>query len=250
MPPILRMAFGLHRQPFTSERQMPTPFPPDAVTEQLTPAGRCIEHRSFAIIDAEAGPHDYSAAQWAVVRRLIHSSADFAFNGLTQFHPQAIEHGLRAIRAGRPIITDVAIIQAGLSSPRLAHFGLTVHQFIHDPEVIAQARQHHTTRAVQAMRKAQRLGLLHQSILAIGNAPTALDEVLRLQQSHAIQPALIIGMPVGFVGAAESKAALAQQTHSPWIITCGRKGGSTLVIAAIHALLSLAHAPQPHDTGR
>lgn len=225
---------------------MPTLFPPDAVTEQLTSAGRSIEHRSFAIIDAEADPHDYTEAQWAVVRRLIHSSADFAFNGLTQFHPQAIAQGLRAIRAGRPIIADVAMIQAGLSPQRLAHFGIPVHQFISDPEVIASAQQHHSTRAVQAMRKAQRLGLLHDGIIAIGNAPTALDEVLRLHESHAIRPALIIGMPVGFVGAAEAKAALAQHAQSPWIITAGRKGGSTLVIAAIHALLSLAYDHDRH----
>ncbi|MCX8144962.1 MAG: precorrin-8X methylmutase [Azovibrio sp.] len=214
-----------------------------AITEQLTAAGRAIEHDSFAIIDAEAGPHAYSAEQWPLVRRMIHANADFDFNGLTAFHPDAITAGIRAIRqGGTPIVADVEMICVGLSRPRLAHFGLSAHHYIADPDVIAAAQAEGTTRAVQAMRKAQRLGILEGAIVGIGNAPTALLELIRLIQNEGVRPALVLGMPVGFVAAAESKALLMQLTEVPWIAIQGRKGGSTLVVAALHALLALAEA--------
>lgn len=216
----------------------------NTVTEQLTQAGQRIEHDSFAIVDREAGPHAYTAEQWPLVRRMIHATADFEFNGLTRFHPGAVQAGLDAILAGRPIVADVEMILVGVSRPRLAHFGVALHQFIGDDDVIAQARAENSTRAVQAMRKARRLGLLDGAIVAVGNAPTALLEVVRLIDAEQARPALIIGMPVGFVSAAESKAALSALTDIPWIITEGRKGGSTLVVAAIHALLALAEARQ------
>ena len=114
------------------------------VTEQLTRAGQAIEHDSFAIVDREAGPHGYRADEWPLVRRMIHASADFDFNGLTRFHPQAISAGLQAIRAGRPIVADVEMIIAGLSRSRLAHFGVTTHHFISDADVIAAAQAQQT----------------------------------------------------------------------------------------------------------
>ncbi len=212
----------------------------ERITEQLTQAGRRIEHDSFAIIDREAGPHGYTAEQWPLVRRMIHATADFEFNGLTRFHPDAVQAGIDAILRGRPIVADVEMICVGLSKPRLAHFGIDTHQFISDEDVIAEARAENSTRAVQAMRKAHRLGLLTDGIVAIGNAPTALLEVKRLCETEGARPALIIGMPVGFVSAAESKAAISTIEATPWIITEGRKGGSTLVVAAIHALLAEA----------
>ena len=216
------------------------------VTEQLTAAGRAIEHDSFAIIDAEAGPHDdYSAEQWPLVRRMIHANADFDFNGLTAFHPAAMQAGLAAVLTGRaPVVADVEMICVGLSAPRLKHFGMSTHHFISDADVIAQAQAEGTTRAVQAMRKAQRLGTLDGVIVGIGNAPTALIEVIRLIQEDGAKPALIVGMPVGFVSAAESKALLMTLNDVPWITIRGRKGGSTLVVAAIHALLGVAEAKQ------
>ncbi len=214
------------------------------VTEQLTRAGRRIEHDSFAIVDREAGPHGYSDAQWQVVRRMIHATADFEFNGLTRFHPDAVEAGLAAIGQGRPIVADVEMICVGLSRPRLAHFGTATHHFIADADVIEQARREETTRAVQAMRKARDRGLLEGGIVAVGNAPTALIEVVRMLREESLRPALVIGMPVGFVATAESKQALEQVTAAPWILTRGRKGGSTLVVAALHALLALAEQRQ------
>ncbi len=217
----------------------------NTVTEQLTRAGQAIEHDSFAIIDAEAGPHPYTAAQWPIVRRMIHANADFEFNGLTDFHPDAVEAGIAALlRGGAPVVADVEMICSGLSQPRLAHFGMRAHQFISDADVIAQAQAEDTTRAVQAMRKAHRQGLLQGAVVGIGNAPTALIELVRLIREEGVRPALVVGMPVGFVSAAESKDLMAGVAEVPWIVIRGRKGGSTLVVAALHALLALAEARQ------
>lgn len=217
----------------------------NTVTEQLTAAGRAIEHDSFAIIDAEVGAHAYSAEQWPIVRRMIHANADFEFNGLTDFHPAAVEAGLAAILSGGSrVVADVEMICVGLSAARLAHFGISTHQFISDTDVIARAKAEETTRAVQAMRKAHRLGLIDGAIVGIGNAPTALIELVRLIREEGARPALVVGMPVGFVSAAESKDLMAGLDDVPWVVIRGRKGGSTLVVAAIHALLGLAEARQ------
>lgn len=219
------------------------------VTEQLTVAGRMIEHQSFAVIDAEAGAHRYTAAQWPIVRRLIHAHADFDFNGLADFHERAVEAGIEALHRGAaPLVADVEMICAGLSQPRLAHFGVRCHHYIADDDVIAAAKAEGTTRAVQAMRKAHRLGRLDGALVAIGNAPTALIEMVRLVQEEGVRPALVIGMPVGFVSAAESKDLLASQTVVPWMVIRGRKGGSALVVATVHALLAMAET-RDHVTG-
>jgi len=217
----------------------------NTITEQLTAAGRAIEHDSFAVIDAEAGPHDYTDEQWPLVRRMIHANADFEFNGLTAFHPEAMQAGMRAVlKGGTPIVADVEMICVGLSKPRLKHFGLSAHQYISDEDVIAAARAEDTTRAVQAMRKAHRLGTLDGAIVGIGNAPTALIELVRLIREEGVRPALVVAMPVGFVSAAESKDLMMTVSEVPWVAIRGRKGGSTLVVAAIHAMLSLAEAEQ------
>lgn len=109
----------------------------NVVTEQLTAAGRAIEHDSFAVIDREVGPYAYTPEQWPIVRRMIHANADFDFNGLTDFHPQAVADGMVAIlsRATR-VVADVEMICVGLSAPRLTHFGISTHQFISDADVI------------------------------------------------------------------------------------------------------------------
>ena len=217
----------------------------NVITEQLTAAGRSIEHDSFAVIDREAGSHVYTIEQWSIVRRMIHASADFEFNGLTDFHRDAVEAGVQSIlRGGANVVADVEMICVGLSAPRLAHFGMTPHQFISDVDVIEAAKAQDTTRAVQAMRKAHRKGLLGDAIVGIGNAPTALIELVRLIREEGARPALVVGMPVGFVSAAESKDLMAELQDPPWIVIRGRKGGSTLVVAALHALLALAEARQ------
>ncbi|UUZ67907.1 precorrin-8X methylmutase [Polaromonas sp. P2-4] len=217
----------------------------NTVTEQLTAAGRAIEHDSFAVIDREVGPHTYTPDQWPIVRRMIHANADFDFNGLTDFHPRAVEAGVAAVLSRRTrVVADVEMICVGLSAPRLGHFGMATHQFISDADVIETAKAEGTTRAVQAMRKAHRLGLINGAIVGIGNAPTALIELVRLIHEEGARPALVVGMPVGFVSAAESKDLMALEAAVPWVVIRGRKGGSTLVVAAIHALLGLAEAQE------
>lgn len=212
---------------------------PAADLRQMTALGRAIEDDSFAIIDREVGPHDHDRYAWEVVRRIIHATADFEFKWTTRFGNDATSRGAAAIRRGAPIVADVKMIVVGLNAPRLASFGCSTHTFIDDPQVIADARAGGTTRAVEAMRRAHREGLVHGGVLAIGNAPTALLEIVRLHREEGVTPALVLGMPVGFVNAVESKEALAE-TDIPYVITRGRKGGSTITVAALHAFLHLA----------
>src|SRR5262249_4492489 len=131
------------------------------------------------------------------------------------------------------------MIAAGLNEDRLASYGCKVHSFISDEDVIAAAKAENSTRAICAMKKAHRLGLLDGSIVAIGNAPTALLEVARLVRGESGRPALVIGVPVGFVSAAESKE-VALALPAPFVVARGRKGGSPIAVAIIHALLLLS----------
>ncbi len=209
---------------------------------QMTSLGRDIESGSFAIVDREAGPHDFAPDDWQVVRRVIHATADFEFKRLMQFSPGATQSGVRSLKSGCAIVVDVNMIAAGLSAERLAAYGCRVFGFIADADVIAQAKADNSTRAIEAMRKAHRLGLLEGSIVAIGNAPTALIELGRLVREAQVRPALVIGVPVGFVSAAESKEA-ALQMPVPHIVARGRKGGSPIAVAILHALLLLSQEP-------
>jgi precorrin-8X/cobalt-precorrin-8 methylmutase len=131
------------------------------------------------------------------------------------------------------------MVRVGISAQRLGALGGTLHCLIDDDEVRARAAAAGSTRSTQSMRLAAERGLLAGSIIAIGNAPTALYEVIRLV-GEGVRPALVVGVPVGFVGTAESKAALMELTSVPWIVTTGYKGGSTIAVAAVNALLRLA----------
>jgi precorrin-8X/cobalt-precorrin-8 methylmutase len=211
---------------------------------QLTEAGRRIEGASFAIIDAEAGPHAFSRAEWQVVRRVIHATADFEFAHTLTFSPGAVEAGVTALQAGATVLVDVQMIVAGLSRERLAAFGCAARCFIRDADVISAARAEGGTRAASAIRKAARSGLLEGALVAIGNAPTALAEVQRLVVEEGARPALVVAVPVGFVGAAEAKeAALALPVAH--VVARGRKGGTPVAVAAVHALLALAAEATP-----
>jgi precorrin-8X/cobalt-precorrin-8 methylmutase len=206
---------------------------------QMTAMGRSIEDGSFAIIDSEAGPHQFSPSEWQVVRRVIHATADFEFKDLMRFHPDAVRTGIDALRSGCPVVVDVKMITAGLNEDRLKVYGCSTHCFISDNDVIGAAKAANGTRAIEAMRKAHRRGLLNGAIVAVGNAPTALLETARLVEEADARPALVIGVPVGFVSAAESKEA-ALRLSTPYIVARGRKGGSTIAVAIIHALLLLS----------
>ena len=209
--------------------------------QQMTRDGQVIENSSFAIIDREIrefhGGHQFDEKQWPVVRRAIHTTGDFEFADLFRFSSDAVERGVEALKNGCPIISDVTMITSGISTQRLAVHGNQTHCFIGDPEVIATAKEHGDTRAIWAMRKARDLGLLDGAIVGVGNAPTALYEILRMVGAGEAEPALIVGIPVGFVKAEESKDALIAQERVPYIASVGRKGGSPIVVSTIHALL-------------
>lgn len=199
--------------------------------------GHQIEQESFRIIRAEMGEHHLSEAELAVVVRMIHATADFDFARITSFHPEAIQAGLAALRRGCTIVADVRMVEVGISGSLLSRLGGRVVCDIGRPEVAEAAAAAQQTRATLAMRR--NAANIHDGIVAIGNAPTALLEVIRLVQAEKIRPALIIGMPVGFVSAVESKHDLIT-LNLPYITTVGRKGGSTVAVACVNALLRLA----------
>lgn len=196
-----------------------------------------IEQKSFQIIDEEIGEHTFSEEQYAVVQRVIHASADFELGKSLLFHPRAVEAGVAAIRAGKKIVADVQMVQVGINKARIEKYGGSVHVYISDEDVIKEAKRLNTTRAIVAMRKAVQEA--EGGIFAIGNAPTALLELIRLVKEGEARPGLIIGLPVGFVSAAESKEELAK-LDVPFITNIGRKGGSTVTVAALNALSILA----------
>jgi precorrin-8X/cobalt-precorrin-8 methylmutase len=196
-----------------------------------------IESLSFKIIEEEAGEHGLDAERWAVVRRLIHTTADFDYIKQTRFHQQAVEAGISAIRTGAAIVTDTRMAQAGITKTHLAPFGSEVHCFINHNEVISAARSDNTTRAAAAVSRAREL--LEGGIAVIGNAPTALIELVRLFQQGEVRPALVVGMVVGFVNAAEAKELL-MDSGLVYITVAGRKGGSAVAAATVNALADLA----------
>jgi precorrin-8X/cobalt-precorrin-8 methylmutase len=206
---------------------------------QMTAQGRRIEDASFAIIDAEAGEHAFSPAEWQVARRVIHATADFEFKTAMRFQRDALAAGIAALKSGCPIVVDVKMIEVGLNAERLAAYGCKVHCFISDADVIRTAKEANSTRAIESVRKARHEGLLDGAIVAIGNAPTALLEIARMVTEQGARPALVVGVPVGFVSAAESKEAILA-TATPAIVARGRKGGSPIAVAIIHALLLLS----------
>ncbi|HEY6837246.1 MAG TPA: precorrin-8X methylmutase [Geobacteraceae bacterium] len=201
-----------------------------------------IEAESFRIIEAEVGPHPWSLLEWPVVRRVIHTSADFDYARTLVFSAGAVPAGLEALRAGRPLVTDTTMALAGINKAGLARFGVATACFVADPEVARQARETGVTRSLLAMRRgaAENPG----GIFIIGNAPTALFELVRLVREEGVRPALVVALPVGFVGAAESKEALvALEAECPgvaFITSRGRKGGSNVAAAVVNALLRLA----------
>ncbi len=203
-----------------------------------------IEAASFRIIDAEVGVHSWSPLQWPVVRRVIHTSADFDYARTLVFSHEAVERGIAALRAGGGIVTDTTMALAGLAKPRLARFNLRASCFVADPEVSRGAKEQGVTRSILAIR--QGVADTGNGIFVIGNAPTALFELIRLIRDEGVRPDLIVGLPVGFVGAAESKEALlalaGERPDIPVITNRGRKGGSNVAAAVVNALLILAES--------
>jgi precorrin-8X/cobalt-precorrin-8 methylmutase len=201
-----------------------------------------IEAESFRIIEREfAGETgcsvaDYSLEEFAVMRRVIHATGDFGFAANLRFHKQAIAAGLAAIRAGKNVLTDVNMAAAGISRSFLGKFGGQVICRVGEPEVAASAIRQGLTRSETALALAADDNV---GIVAIGNAPTALLAVMELIAAGKIRPDLVVGVPVGFVNAAESKEILFQKDY-PFITALGRKGGSPVAVAIVNALLRLA----------
>lgn len=204
--------------------------------QQIAPAE--IEAESFRIIESEIGEHNLDNDSFAVVRRVIHATADFNFLDTIKFHPDAIERGIKAIQEGKDIITDVNMSAIGISKVLLSSFGGTVHCKVADPDIARQAKEEGKTRSEMAIET-----LLNENtgIIAIGNAPTALIQVIRLLDKNPHLTPLVIGVPVGFVNAEESKDLLAESKHC-YITSLGRKGGSPVAAAMTNALLHLAKA--------
>ncbi|SFJ22019.1 precorrin-8X methylmutase [Thermoflavimicrobium dichotomicum] len=209
----------------------------DQPFKPVTTVPHQIESLSFDIIKEELGEHPFTEEQFPVVQRVIHASADFELGRSLIFHPKAIQAGIEAIRSGKPVVADVQMVQVGISKPRLNKFGGDVHVYISDPDVVEEAKRLGTTRAIVSMRKAVREA--EGGIFAIGNAPTALLELIRLVREGVAKPGLIVGVPVGFVSAAESKEELTK-LDVPFITNRGRKGGSPAAVAIVNALFLLA----------
>lgn len=198
-----------------------------------------IEAESFRIIDFEAGEHGWGEDEWQVVRRAIHTTADFEYAQSIIFSEGVISRAVAALKSGVGIVTDTNMALHGINKTRMATFGCSISCYVADADVANSAKSEGITRSVSAMRKA--VANNNNQIFVIGNAPTALFELLRLIKTGVVKPSLIIGLPVGFVGAEASKNALASDTHGiPFITNIGRKGGSNVAAAILNALTILA----------
>ncbi len=204
----------------------------------LTEKGQSIEDASMQVIENEIGSHNYNEKEWPIVRRVIHSTADFDFarNNSIIFHNDAIENGLNALKTGRSIIVDVNGVVGLINKQRVKEFGNNIICKISDSEIVLQAQKENKTKSQMSMRIAS--SDIDGGIVVVGNAPTALLEVIQMIKEKAVKPALVIGMPVGFISAAESKEELAKM-DIPFITNKGRKGGSPSAAAIVNALYKL-----------
>ena len=202
-----------------------------------------IENRSMELIAPHLAELGLDEAATKVYSRLIHASGDVGYAPIIRVHPEAIAVAMDALRKGAHIYTDVEMVRTGINKKKLAFFGGEVHCLVADPDVAVRAKQEGITRSMIAMRQFGKD--LNGSIVAIGNAPTALFEVLRMVREEGIRPACIVGIPVGFVGAAESKAELAENGIVPYITVEGTKGGSPIAAAAVNAMMYLIDNTRP-----
>lgn len=197
-----------------------------------------IEDQSMGIIDSEVGTHRYNYLEWSIVRRVIHATADFDFaksNGII-FSLNAIESAFQAFQKKQNIVTDVEMVLSGINKRSLGRIGIKALCNLSNEQVIEQAKTSEKTRSALAMRYS--LPAISDGIVAIGNAPTALYEIISMIREDLVMPALIIGIPVGFVSAVESKAELVN-TKCEYITNLGRKGGTPAVSSIVNALMLL-----------
>ena len=204
----------------------------------ITQKGQSIEDKSMEIIESEIGSHPYSKDEWPIVRRVIHATADFDFarQNMIVFHKNAISSGINALKNGCNVIVDVNGVLGGFNKENLKEFGNKAICSISEPKIVEEAKKLNKTRAQTSMRMAA--SEMNGGVVAIGNAPTALVEVIQMIRENVTRPALVIGIPVGFVCAVEAKEEL-QTVDIPYITNKGRKGGSPCASAIVNALFKL-----------
>ncbi len=189
--------------------------------------------QSFAAIDGEIGAHNFNPLEYAVIRRVIHSTADFEFKELIYFSTDAIASGVAALRRGVPIVTDVSMVKQGITNLVAQTFNNPIISAVERVSVGLPGKTRTETGLIECWRE------FPEAIYAIGNAPTALLALCNELESTSINPALVIGAPVGFISVVESKAALAN-TPVNQIRINGRKGGSPVAAAIVNALIVIA----------
>ena len=200
--------------------------------EQLTPDQ--IEQRSFEIITKELGGRRFDPLLEPVIKRVIHTTADFDYADNLVFSPGVVEHAHRLLQNGACIVTDTKMAMSGINKSALSKLGSEVYNFISDEDVAAEAKERGETRSAVAMEKAARLN--RPTIFAIGNAPTALIRLHEMIENDGFMPGMIIGVPVGFVNVVQAKE-LILSTAVPSIVARGRKGGSNVAAAIVNALM-------------
>ncbi|MCI8982842.1 MAG: precorrin-8X methylmutase [Hungatella sp.] len=200
--------------------------------EQILPED--IEKRSFEIIARELGDRTFPPEQFPVIRRVIHTTADFDYADNLVFSDNGVYLALEALREGVPIVTDTNMGKAGINKNALKKYKNEVYCFMSDPDVARKAKEEGTTRAWASMDKAAALG--RDCVFAIGNAPTALIRLYELTMRGILNPRLIIGVPVGFVNVIQAKERI-MTMDVPWIVGKGRKGGSNVAASICNALL-------------
>ncbi|WP_159517248.1 precorrin-8X methylmutase [Sunxiuqinia indica] len=198
----------------------------------LNPMG--IESDSMEIISRELSHLQIPKQYDSIVKRVIHTTADFEYAQLFEAHPDAVELGKKALQQSCRIYADTSMIVAGVSKPSLRKLGCELQCFVHDEEVVTEAKAQGITRSICGINKAVEDDRFR--IFVIGNAPTALVRLCELYAEGKIKPDLVIGVPVGFVGAAESKQML-KESGLPYLLIRGRKGGSTVGVAMLNAIL-------------
>jgi precorrin-8X/cobalt-precorrin-8 methylmutase len=194
-----------------------------------------IEKRSFEIITEELGDKKLIPGTEMIVKRCIHTSADFDYADNLVFSDSVVEKALKAIRNGASVVTDTQMGKAGINKKCLARYGGEVYCFMSDEDVAQAAKKNKTTRAAASMDKAAKLG--NHVIYAIGNAPTALVRLYELIKEGRINPELVIAVPVGFVNVVQSKELILSLEDTPYIVARGRKGGSNIAACICNALL-------------
>ncbi len=204
--------------------------------EQLRPED--IEKKSFEIITKELGEITLEDRLAPIIKRVIHTTADFDYLNNLCFSENVVEQAIKAIKNGAAIVTDTNMALSGINKQALSKGGGTAHCFMAEEDVAREAKEKNVTRASISMEKA--LQLKKQIIFAIGNAPTALIKLEELIREKKVQPALIIGVTVGFVNVIESKE-LIMKTDVPYIVAKGRKGGSNVAAAIVNALLYMTY---------